>query len=122
VNGGTNISVTDAGAVHTVAISGILDSANGGSSVAFFKVSGPASSIKTYAFPNVSTTVLTTNDVVTVPQGGTGLTSGTSGGIPYFSDTTHLTSSALLAANKVLIGGGAGSPPTSAANLKFSSN
>jgi hypothetical protein len=43
------------------------------------------------------------------------LASGTSGGVPYFSSTTALSSSALLTANGVLLGGGAGSAPTSTA-------
>lgn len=51
--------------------------------------------------------------VLTVPNGGTGLASGTSGGVPYFSSTTAMTSSALLASNGVLVGGGAGATPAS---------
>lgn len=38
---------------------------------------------------------------------------GTSGGVPYFSSTSAWASSALLAANAVLIGGGAGVAPSS---------
>lgn len=49
---------------------------------------------------------------VTVPNGGTGLASGTSGGILYFGSTTSLASSSLLTANAIVIGGGAGAPPT----------
>lgn len=58
-----------------------------------------------------------TNDIskltgtVPVSQGGTGLTSGTSGGIPYFSGTTTMASSAALAANAIVLGGGAGAAP-----------
>jgi hypothetical protein len=47
-----------------------------------------------------------------VSRGGTGLSSGTSGGIPYFSSTTAMTSSALLAANALMVGGGAGAAPS----------
>lgn len=50
---------------------------------------------------------------VTVPNGGTGLSSGTSGGIPYFSSNITMASSAVLIANGVLIGGGAGVAPAS---------
>ena len=46
-----------------------------------------------------------------VPGGGTGLTSGNSGGIPYFNSNTTMLSSALLTANGVVIGGGAGTAP-----------
>jgi hypothetical protein len=47
-----------------------------------------------------------------VSAGGTGLTSGTSGGVPYYSSTSAITSSALLAANALMIGGGAGVAPS----------
>lgn len=47
-----------------------------------------------------------------VSAGGTGLTSGTSGGIPYYSSTSAITSSALLAANALMIGGGAATAPS----------
>lgn len=41
-------------------------------------------------------------------------TTGTSGGIPYFSSTSQLASSGLLTANALVLGGGAGAAPTSA--------
>lgn len=56
----------------TADVSGILPGANGGTANGFFAVSGPASSVKTFTFPNASATVLTTNALVTVAQGGTG--------------------------------------------------
>jgi hypothetical protein len=43
---------------------------------------------------------------------GTGLSSGTSGGVPYFSGTTTIASSAALAANALVVGGGAGAAPS----------
>lgn len=55
---------------------------------------------------------LTSTGTVGVDQGGTGITSGTSGGIPYFSGTTTIASSAALAANALVIGGGAGVAPS----------
>lgn len=52
----------------------ILPSANGGTANAFFTVSGPATSVKTYTFPNASSTVVTldasqtlTNKTLTAP-------------------------------------------------------
>ncbi|MET4801410.1 hypothetical protein [Bradyrhizobium sp. LB11.1] len=48
---------------------------------------------------------------VAVAQGGTGIGSGTSGGIPYFNNTSTMASSGLLAANAVVVGGGAGAAP-----------
>ncbi len=47
-----------------------------------------------------------------VASGGTGIASGTSGGIPYFSGATTIASSAALAANAIVLGGGVGGAPT----------
>jgi len=47
-----------------------------------------------------------------VAQGGTGLTSGTSGGVLYYSATGTLASSAALAASALVVGGGAGVAPS----------
>lgn len=57
----------------TAKVTGILPTANGGTANGFFTVSGPATSAKTFAFPNASATVLTTNAAVTAGQGGTGV-------------------------------------------------
>ena len=48
---------------------------------------------------------------LSVANGGTGLTSGTQGAIPYYSTTTAMSSSALLDQYKVMVGGGASNPP-----------
>lgn len=48
---------------------------------------------------------------VAVANGGTGITSGTSGGVPYYSASTTIASSAALTANALVIGGGAGAAP-----------
>lgn len=50
--------------------------------------------------------------VLSVAAGGTGLTSGTSGGIPYFSAAGTMASSGALTANAIVLGGGAGASPT----------
>ncbi len=50
---------------------------------------------------------------VTLAGGGLGITSGTSGGIPYFSSSSTVASSASLTSGAVILGGGAGSAPTS---------
>jgi len=50
---------------------------------------------------------------VQVNEGGTGLISGTSGGIPAFTGVTTITSSGLLTQNALVIGGGAGATPSS---------
>ncbi len=48
---------------------------------------------------------------VAVGHGGTGITSGTSGGVPYFSSTSTIASSGLLAQYGVMLGGGAAAAP-----------
>lgn len=58
-----------------------------------------------------------------VAYGGTGLASGTSGGLLYFSGATTLASSGALTANAVLKGGGAGAAPSaSGVSLDGSNN
>ena len=56
-------------------------------------------------------TSLTLGTDLAVADGGTGISSGTSGGVPYFSSTSTMASSAALAANALVIGGGAGAAP-----------
>lgn len=41
----------------------------------------------------------------------------TSGGVPYFSNATTLSSSGVLATNRLLLGGGAGNPPSALGSL-----
>jgi hypothetical protein len=55
--------------------------------------------------------------VLSVALGGTGLSSGTSGGILGFTGTTTLASSALLNANAIVLGGGAGATPATPLGL-----
>ena len=57
---------------------------------------------------------LTTQVSGTLPvaNGGTGLTAGTSGGVLYYSATGTLASSAALASNALVVGGGAGVAPS----------
>lgn len=65
-------------------------------------------------FVKVASTVVSASSLtgtVAVANGGTGLTAGTSGGILAYTATGTLASSAALAANKMVIGGGAGVVP-----------
>lgn len=57
------------------------------------------------------------NPVPLVAQGGTGLTSGTSGGILGFTATGVLASSIALTANAIVLGGGVGATPTPLGSL-----
>jgi hypothetical protein len=64
---------------------------------------------------------LTTGVTGTLPvaNGGTNLSSGTSGGVLAYTDTGVLASSGALAANNVVVGGGAGAAPSSTNILKL---
>jgi hypothetical protein len=63
--------------------------------------------------PSTATSgAVTLAGTLAVANGGTGLTAGTSGGILAYTATGTLASSAALAANKVVIGGGAGVVPS----------
>jgi hypothetical protein len=53
--------------------------------------------------------------VLPVAKGGLGITSGNSGGIPYFSSTTTIGSSGPLANNSLIVGQGVGAAPVSIA-------
>jgi hypothetical protein len=66
-------------------------------------------------FNGTSGTVIKDSGVtfpIGVSNGGIGITSGTSGGVLFFSNSTTLQSSAALAANALVIGGGAGTAPS----------
>ena len=54
---------------------------------------------------------VTVAGTLAVANGGTGLTAGTSGGVPYYSASGVIASSAALAAASLVLGGGAGSAP-----------
>lgn len=77
----------------TADVSGILPAANGGNGNGFFAVSGPATSTKTFTFPNASATVLTSNAPVTIAQGGTGLSSAGAATITALCSATGTASS-----------------------------
>lgn len=70
-----------------------------------------APSVLTEGFRLDSAQIVTLAHPLTLPNGGLGLASGTSGGIPYFATTTTILSSAALTANLPVIGGGAGVAP-----------
>ncbi len=83
-----------------------------GSNLNLFTTFSAPSKARTYTLPDATCTILTNNAAVTVAQGGTGIAAGTSGGIPYFSGSTTITSSSALTANALMIGGGTGSAPS----------
>lgn len=56
-------------------------------------------------------------NTVAVAQGGTGLTSGTSGGVLAFTAAGTVASSGVLAQNQLVLGGGAGAVPATLGSL-----
>ncbi len=99
---GTDINTSNQ--VTTTHLASALPSAQGGTANAFFTVSGPATSAKTFTFPNASSTVLTDNAAVTVAQGGTGRTTLTNHGVLIGAGTSAITQLAAMAADTVLMG------------------
>lgn len=92
----------------------VIASTYGGTGNGFFKVSGPATTEKTYTVPNASCSILTTNDVVTVAQGGTGRATSTTAYGLIAAGTTATGAHQTLAAGattEILVGGGASALP-----------
>jgi hypothetical protein len=106
-NGGTGQSTyTDGDLLYAsgaTALSKLADVATGNA-----LISGGVGVAPSYGKIGLTTHV---SGTLAVGNGGTGLTVGTSGGVPYFSATNTLTSSAVLAANAIVVGGGAGASP-----------
>jgi hypothetical protein len=89
----------------------ILPSTNGGTSNGFFSVTGPATSTRTFTFPNASATVLTTNAAVTVAQGGTGLATIPVHGVLLGEGTSNIGNVAAMSLDTLLQGQGTGTDP-----------
>ena len=92
-------------------VTGIIASTYGGTGNGFTKFSGPTTSEKTFTLPNASATILTDNAAITPTQGGTGLTTYTTGDIIYASATNTLSKLADVATGNALISGGVGVAP-----------
>lgn len=79
-NAGTATTLQTARSIYgnnfdgSAALSQVIASTFGGTGNGFTKFTGATTAEKTYTLPNASATILTDNTAVTVPQGGTGLT------------------------------------------------
>lgn len=96
-NAGTVTSVSGTGTVNGITLTGTVTSSGS------LTLGGTLSGVS-----------LTTQVSGTLPvaNGGTGLTTGTSGGVLYYSAAGTLASSAALGANALVVGGGAGVAPS----------
>lgn len=104
----TSWSLTTAGAITI-----------GTTALTFAQVSGPGSIIAGTGI-SVSGNTVSLTTPVTVSNGGTGLSSGTSGGILGYTASGTLASSGALTANQLIVGGGAGvTPATLAAGSQY---
>lgn len=65
----------------SAALNQVIASAYGGTGNGFAKLSGPASTEKTFTLPNASATILTDNTLVSIAQGGTGANALTNHGV-----------------------------------------
>jgi hypothetical protein len=76
--------------------------------------SGVLAGSSNFTFNGTTATLNTLNltNALGVAYGGTGLTAGTSGGVLYYSATGTLAASGALAASSLVVGGGAGSAPS----------
>lgn len=111
ISGGVGVAPTWDKVGLTTHVSGILPSANGGTGTAFFAVAGPTV-LRTYTFPDASTTVLTTAAAVTAAQGGTGQATYVVGDILFASAAVALSRLAAVAVGSALISGGTGTAPS----------
>jgi hypothetical protein len=74
--------------------------------------SGGTTGLTVSGNPITSSGTITLAGTLAVANGGTGLTSGTSGGVLAFTASGTLASSSALTANALVVGGGAGAAPT----------
>ena len=139
VTAGTTLSSADLPAVPVAAITGTLPVGNGGTGATTFTNNGvilgnsgsnllstaAGTSAQVLRVPNGGgvpsfgaidlTQAGAISGTLAVANGGTGLVAGTSGGIPYFSASSTMSSSGALTANGVVLGGGTGASPTTTA-------
>lgn len=68
----TNVKITSSGSTHTLGWQGLLAASRGGTNNAFFSVTGPASTVKEFTFPNQNAKILSDASPVLVAEGGSG--------------------------------------------------
>ena len=100
------LGVAGGGTACSVASGTCLDNISGFSSTGFINRTGAG----TYAF----------SSTIGLINGGTGSNiTATSGGIPYFSSSSGMASSAAMGSGQIILGGGTGASPTTSANASI---
>ena len=100
----------------TNGVTGILPATNGGTANGFTAFTGPATATKTFTLPNVSSTILTTNDLVTLAQGGTNANlTASNGGIVYSTAGAMAILAGTATSNQILMSGATSAPSWSTA-------
>lgn len=112
VGTGASLGPTGSGTVTSNAFSGVLPGANGGTNNSSMQFSGPATTLKTYTLPNASTTILTTNALVTVAQGGTGAGTFTTHGVLLGEGTGAIAVTATGTSGQPLLSNGSIADPS----------
>lgn len=99
----------------TNGVTGTLPGVNGGSGSAFFQIAGPTA-LRTFTFPDATSTVLTDNADVTLAQGGTNATlTASNGGIFYSTASAGAILSGTATAGQILLSGASDAPSWSTA-------
>lgn len=93
-------------------VTGINPSTTGGTGNGFTKFTGPTTTERSFALPDASATILTSNTAVTVAQGGCGTTTLTAKGILFGNGTSACGVTAVGSAGQVLTSNGPGVSPT----------
>ncbi len=105
----------------SAALTQIIASTYGGTGNGFTKFSGPATTEKTFTLPNVSATILTSNDLVTLAQGGTNANlTASNGGIFYSTASAGAILAGTATANKMLLSGSSTTPTWSTSTIPTS--
>ncbi len=118
--GGTDVAVADGGTGFSSYAIGDILYASGTTTLAKLAAVADGSVLRSagvatapvYGKVRLSGAVTDITGTLPVGSGGTGLTTGTQGGVLYFSNTNTISSSAQLTLNNVVIGGGTGAPST----------
>jgi hypothetical protein len=115
---GSGISITNGSGSITIAATGgggTVTSVSGTGTVSGLTLTGTVTSSGSLTLGGTLSVNLASSVTGTLPiaNGGTGLTSGTSGGVLAFTASGTIASSTALAANALVVGGGAGAAPSS---------